>query len=310
MARKRKGRPVNGILLLDKPTGHSSNHVLQKVRRMFNAQKAGHTGSLDPLASGMLPICFGEATKFSQYLLDAHKAYRVTARLGEKTSTADAEGEVIETRPVNVTLSQLEEVIGSFLGHSMQVPSMYSALKHQGQPLYKLARQGIEVERKARPIEIMALQLESFTEQDFSMYVECSKGTYIRNLVEDIGEQLGCGAHVTVLRREWVAHFESDEMQSLDELQQLRDEEAFTDMDALLLPVDAALHGYPSVELDADSAFYFKQGQCVQAALPKESEVGQDGLIKIYDHQASFIGLATINDDLLLQPKRVISSLD
>ncbi|NVJ50950.1 MAG: tRNA pseudouridine(55) synthase TruB [Gammaproteobacteria bacterium] len=303
MARRRKGRVVNGILLINKPTGHSSNHVLQKLRRMYNAQKAGHTGSLDPLASGMLPICFGEATKFSQFLLDANKAYRVTARLGEKTTTADAEGEVIERREVNVTPEQLAQVVAEFRGNTLQTPSMFSALKHQGQPLYKLARQGIEVERKARPIEVFEATIESFSAPEFSMYVVCSKGTYIRNLIEDIGEKLGCGAHVTVLHREWVGHFPAAQMLPMEHLQQLRDAEDFAAMDALLLPVDAALEGYPQVTLDDDAAFYFSQGQAISMPTPADSD-----LIKVYHPSGEFLGIATVNDDLQLQPKRVIAA--
>lgn len=305
MARRRKGRPVDGILLLDKPTGASSNHILQQVRRMYNAQKAGHTGSLDPLASGMLPICFGEATKFSQYLLNSDKAYRVTGKLGETTTSADAEGEIRETRPVDVTESKLNDVVKSFQGETMQIPSMYSALKHNGQPLYKLARQGITVERKARPIHIYRIELERFEGNTFSLYVECSKGTYIRNLIEDIGEILGCGAHVTVLRREWVAHFKTENMIALDSLQELRDNDQFEAMDQLLYPVEEALYGYPSVELDTDSSFYFLQGQAVTVA---NVDHENKPVIKVFNPEHRFLGVAELNDDLQLSPKRVIAS--
>ncbi|WP_144393051.1 tRNA pseudouridine(55) synthase TruB [Pleionea sediminis] len=307
MARKRKGRSLDGILLLDKPTGESSNRVLQQVRRLYNAAKAGHTGSLDPLASGMLPICFGEATKFSQYLLNSDKSYRVTGKLGETTTTADAEGEVRERREVNVSESQLLDVVKSFLGESMQVPSMFSALKHNGQPLYKLARQGIEVERKARAIHIYRIELESYNGNEFSLFVECSKGTYIRNLVEDIGEILGCGAHVIALRREWVAHFKTDNMISIADIQSLRDDDKFAEMDELLLPSDEALSGYPSVELDHDSAFYFLQGQSVTVT---DSELEHHPVIRVYDEHHRFLGVAAIDDELQLAPKRVIANRD
>ncbi len=302
MARKRKGRPLNGILLLDKPTGASSNNILQQVRRLYNAQKAGHTGSLDPLASGMLPICFGEATKFSQFLLDADKAYRVTAQLGVITTTEDAEGEIVETRPVDVSEEQLNNVVQSFLGESMQVPSMYSALKHNGQPLYKLARQGIEVEREARPISIHHIKLESFDGEFFSLYVSCSKGTYIRNLVADIGLKLGCGAHVTALRREWVGHFKNDSMITLDQLQVLRDEDAFEELDNLLLPIEASLEGYSQVVIDLQSAHYFCNGNPVSIKV----DAGEGELIKVFDEEGLFLGVATINDDLQLAPKRLV----
>ncbi|NVJ59665.1 MAG: tRNA pseudouridine(55) synthase TruB [Gammaproteobacteria bacterium] len=302
MARKRKGRPVNGVLLLDKPLGHSSNHVLQKVRRLYNAQKAGHTGSLDPLASGMLPICFGEATKFSQYLLDANKAYTVTAKLGETTTTSDAEGEIIEQRPIKCSAQEIESTALSFIGSSKQVPSMYSALKHQGQPLYKLARQGIEVERQARDIHIDKLTVESITSNTFSLYVECSKGTYIRNLVEDIGEQLGCGAHVIKLRREWVAHFDNASMVSMEQLQSLRDNEQFDELDGLLLPVDCALEGYEQQILDADAAHYFCHGQPVFAG----AECVSGELVKVYDESELFLGIAIVDDDMKLAPKRLV----
>ena len=306
MARRRKGRPLDGILLLDKPTGGSSNFVLQQVRRMYNAQKAGHTGSLDPLASGMLPICFGEATKFSHYLLISDKAYKVTAKLGVTTTTADAEGDVRDVREVSVTEPELLKVIQSFAGESMQIPSMFSALKHNGQPLYKLTRQGIEVERKARAIHIYRIELTEFTTDSFSMYVECSKGTYIRNLVEDIGDQLGCGAHVTALRREWVAHFKAQDMITMAELEALRNNDAFTDMDDLLLNSDESLMGYPHVTLDDDSANFFLQGQPVNSPDAKDEN---SPVIKVYDEAHRFLGVAALNDEFLLAPKRLIANL-
>lgn len=207
MARRRKGRPVNGVILLDKPTGISSNDALQKVKRIYFAEKAGHTGALDPLATGMLPICLGEATKFSQFLLDSDKRYRVIAKLGERTNTSDSDGEVVETRDINVTPELLDECIDKFRGESDQVPSMFSALKYQGKPLYEYARQGIEVPREARKITVYEIVLHRFEGDEVEMEVHCSKGTYIRTIVDDLGEMLGCGAHVTMLRRTAVAKY-------------------------------------------------------------------------------------------------------
>ncbi len=205
MARRPKGRLVDGIVLLDKDTGMSSNFALQRVKRIYNAAKAGHTGALDPLATGMLPICLGEATKFSQHLLDADKRYLVTAKLGERTDTSDSDGEVVQTRPVEFSMTQLEEALEHFRGDSMQVPSMYSALKYQGQPLYKYAREGKEVPREARPIHVYELKFISLENDELTLDIHCSKGTYIRTIVDDLGEMLGCGAHVIMLRRTQVA---------------------------------------------------------------------------------------------------------
>ncbi len=207
MARRRKGRPINGVILLDKPTGISSNDALQKVKRIYFAEKAGHTGALDPLATGMLPICLGEATKFSQFLLDSDKRYRVIAKLGERTNTSDSDGEVVETRPVDVTLDKLKACIDQFRGESDQVPSMFSALKYQGKPLYEYARKGIEVPRESRKITVYEIVLHRFEGDEVEMEVHCSKGTYIRTIVDDLGEMLGCGAHVTMLRRTGVAKY-------------------------------------------------------------------------------------------------------
>lgn len=203
MARRSKGRPVDGIVLLHKPQGISSNKALQQAKGIYFAQKAGHTGALDPLATGMLPICFGEATKFTQFLLDTDKTYVVRAQLGERTTTSDSDGEIVETRPVEITQQQLEQEVASFLGESDQYPSMYSALKYQGQPLYKYAREGIEVPRKCRKINVYSITLDEYDaeHQQIQMTVHVSKGTYIRTIVDDLGEKLGCGAHVIMLHR-------------------------------------------------------------------------------------------------------------
>ncbi len=219
MARRRQGLPVNGVLLLDKPAGMSSNHALQRVRRLFQAQKAGHTGTLDPMATGLLPVCFGEATKFSSYLLDADKCYRTYVRLGEITDTGDAEGAVVERRSVaGFTDTDIERALASFRGEIKQVPPMYSALKHQGRPLYELARQGKTIERAPRPVTVYDMRLLGRDASGFELEVACSKGTYIRTLAEDIGHALGCGAHITALRRLRTGTFDDSGMVSLETL--------------------------------------------------------------------------------------------
>ncbi|WP_105201062.1 MULTISPECIES: tRNA pseudouridine(55) synthase TruB [unclassified Pseudoalteromonas] len=271
MARRTKGRPVDGVLLLHKPQGISSNRALQQAKGIYFAQKAGHTGALDPLATGMLPICFGEATKFSQFLLDTDKTYVVRAKLGERTTTSDADGEVVETRAVNVTKAQIEQHVAGFIGESDQYPSMYSALKYQGQPLYKYAREGIEVPRKCRRINVYSLTLDEFDEQanEIQMTAHVSKGTYIRTIVDDLGELLGCGAHVIMLHRSKVGHYPAEKMVTLDELQALLDEAKSQDkapsevLDTLLLPMDTAVQDLPSVEIDEQQAIAFAHGQTV-----------------------------------------------
>lgn len=259
MARKRKGREVNGIVLVDKPQGASSNNILQRVRAIYNAPKAGHTGALDPLATGMLPVCLGEATKFSQYLLDSDKSYFVTAKLGERTDTSDADGEVVETHAVNTSIAEIEKLKATLTGSIMQVPTMFSALKHNGQPLYKLARQGITVDRPARPITIYEFELLDFRGDEADFQVRCSKGTYIRTLIDDLGQLIGCGAHVKVLRRTQVANYPVDKMLTLDQIQKLKDDNFIdgdpekgvdcTALDSHLLPMDTALIGLPRLTL-------------------------------------------------------------
>ncbi|MDX5472853.1 MAG: tRNA pseudouridine(55) synthase TruB, partial [Marinobacter sp.] len=240
--RRFRGREVDGILLLDKPAGITSNDALQQVKRIYAAAKAGHTGALDPLATGMLPICLGEATKFSQFLLEADKRYRVVAKLGERTDTSDADGEVVERRPVNVSAGELIEALDHFRGDIEQVPSMYSALKYQGKPLYQYAREGIEVPRESRPITVYELKLIRFEGDEVELEVHASKGTYIRTIVDDLGERLGCGAHVTVLRRLAVAGYPAERMLTLEQLQCILDNCKANDvsprleLDPLLLP--------------------------------------------------------------------------
>ncbi|MDC5807698.1 tRNA pseudouridine(55) synthase TruB [Vibrio europaeus] len=308
MARRRKGRPINGVVLLDKPTGISSNDALQKVKRIYFAEKAGHTGALDPLATGMLPICLGEATKFSQFLLDSDKRYRVIAKLGERTDTSDSDGEVVETRPVDVSLDQLEACIDKFRGESDQVPSMFSALKYQGKPLYEYARKGIEVPRESRKITVYEIVLHRFEGDEVEMEVHCSKGTYIRTIVDDLGEMLGCGAHVTMLRRTGVAKYPYEKMVTLEQLNELleqahRDEVAPKELlDPLLLPMDTAVEDLPEVNLNAELTNLVQHGMPVQVfgapeGTPLRMTSGEEKL---------FIGVAEVNDNGKVAPKRLV----
>ncbi len=303
MSRRRpKGRNVNGALLLDKPLEMSSNLALQIVKRLFNANKAGHTGSLDPLASGLLPICFGEATKASGFLLDADKHYQVRCKLGEKTATGDAEGEVIEQRPVEgVDAARLEAVFAAFRGEIEQIPPMYSAVKHQGQRLYALARQGVEVAREARRITIHSLTLTGLELPYFDIDVRCTKGTYVRTLAEDIGEALGCGAHVTQLRRLGVGPYDAQGMVTLDRLKELAEAQAFAEMDALICPTESALSQWPEVRLSPDASFYLKQGQAVVVPHAPTS-----GWVRLYAPDQRFLGMGQILDDGRVAPKRMM----
>ncbi|EJG1181056.1 tRNA pseudouridine(55) synthase TruB [Vibrio parahaemolyticus] len=308
MARRRKGRPINGVILLDKPTGISSNDALQKVKRIYFAEKAGHTGALDPLATGMLPICLGEATKFSQFLLDSDKRYRVIAKLGERTNTSDSDGEVVETRPVDVTLEKLEASIEKFRGESDQVPSMFSALKYQGKPLYEYARKGIEVPRESRKITVYEIILHRFEGDEVEMEVHCSKGTYIRTIVDDLGEMLGCGAHVTMLRRTAVAKYPYEKMVTLEQLNELleqahREEIAPRELlDPLLMPMDTAVEDLPEVNLIPELADMVQHGQPVQVLGAPE----QGSLRLTMGEEHLFIGVGEMNDDGKIAPKRLV----
>ncbi|EGQ7781009.1 TPA: tRNA pseudouridine(55) synthase TruB [Vibrio parahaemolyticus] len=308
MARRRKGRPINGVILLDKPTGISSNDALQKVKRIYFAEKAGHTGALDPLATGMLPICLGEATKFSQFLLDSDKRYRVIAKLGERTNTSDSDGEVVETRPVDVTLEKLEASIEKFRGESDQVPSMFSALKYQGKPLYEYARKGIEVPRESRKITVYEIVLHRFEGDEVEMEVHCSKGTYIRTIVDDLGEMLGCGAHVTMLRRTAVAKYPYEKMVTLEQLNELleqahREEIAPRELlDSLLMPMDTAVEDLPEVNLIPELADMVQHGQPVQVLGAPE----QGSLRLTMGEERLFIGVGEMNDDGKIAPKRLV----
>jgi tRNA pseudouridine55 synthase len=308
MARRPKGRFIDGIVLLDKDTGMSSNFALQRVKRLFNANKAGHTGALDPLATGMLPICLGEATKFSQHLLEADKRYLVTAKLGERTDTSDSDGEVVQTRPINITQELLDEKLAFFRGTTQQIPSMYSALKYQGQPLYKYAREGIEIPRESRPITVFELNFIKLEGDELMLDIHCSKGTYIRTIIDDLGEMLGCGAHVIMLRRTQVAEYPYEKMVTLAQLEALLEQAHRQDvapktlMDPLLLPMDTAVANFAEINLPQAMLYYVMQGQAIQAAGLKPNELVR---ITIGDERR-FVGIGTMNDDGLLAPKRLI----
>ncbi len=298
--RKSRGRAVHGIILLDKPYGITSNQALQKVKRLFNAKKAGHTGSLDKQATGLLPICLGEATKLSAYLLDADKEYQARCQLGVTTKTGDAAGEVMEKRPVPELNEQLlKSVLSDFCGEIEQIPPMFSALKHKGERLYKLAYEGKEVERQARPVTIHELDLLGFDHESINIHVRCSKGTYIRTLAEDIGKQLGCGAHINQLRRTAAGALNSEDMVTLEELETIA-EQGFDALDQLLLPMDNAVLGLPEVHLEESSAVYLSQGQAV--LVPK---VPMEGLLRLYDADRDFIGIGQIQDDGKVAPRRL-----
>jgi tRNA pseudouridine55 synthase len=294
-------RAVHGILLLDKPLEISSNGILQRVRWLYQAEKAGHTGALDPLASGLLPICFGEATKFCQFLLDTDKTYLVTAHFGLRTDTSDAAGEIISRRPVTFDQAMLEQQMQQFRGPVMQVPTMFSALKYQGQPLYKYARQGIEVPREARPITIFRFELQQFDGEYASFLVHCSKGTYIRTLIDDLGEALGSGAYVSALRRIHVGPFHAAQMLTQEDLVPLNDKQDWAGLDALLLPMDLALTGLPELQLNEAQQKRLVHGQTV---LLTESELADLGTvaadaIKLYGPAQQFIGVASLDSGVL-----------
>ena len=305
MARVSRGRPVDGILLLDKPLGVSSNHALQSVKRLYEAAKAGHTGSLDPLATGVLPLCFGEATKFSQYLLDADKAYESTFVFGTVTDTGDAEGRVLEDKDASgVTESNVITALQAFEGDIEQIPSMFSAIKQGGQPLYKLARKGLEVERKPRSVVIKTLQLRAFRggeRPEADIYLECSKGTYVRSLAEDLGRAIGCGAFVSALRRTRAGPFGIEDSMTLSALEALKGAGESGQLDTLLLPTDAALGALPLVRLSESSGFYMRQGQPVMV-----SNGPRDGIVRVALDSGEFLGVGEMLDDGRVAPRRLI----
>jgi tRNA pseudouridine55 synthase len=304
--RKIARRSLDGVLLLDKPLGWSSNQILQRVKYHYRAKKAGHTGSLDPAATGLLPLCFGHATKLSSWMLDADKTYQVTGRLGVKTNTGDAEGETLfEATPEQlqaVTLERLTSVLDRFRGEIEQIPPMFSALKYEGERLYSLARRGIEVERKPRTIRIEQLTLLSAPLPEFTLEVTCSKGTYIRTLIEDIGTALECGAYVVSLRRTAIKGFpEALPMVTLSEIEALG--EQLDALDRLLQPLDIALEHLPEVELDGDSAFYFRQGQAVRTS----SLYPTGERVRVYlDSPRRLLAIGEMTDDGRVTPRRML----
>ena len=308
--RRMKGRKVDGVLLLDKPQGITSNGALQEVKRIFFAQKAGHTGSLDPLATGLLPICFGEATKFSQYLLNADKRYLSTFKLGISTETGDSEGELVETKDASaVTESDILKGIEQLTGKIWQTPSMYSALKHQGKPLYKWAREGVTIEREPRQITIFHFELLDFRPGEIAevdVDIHCSKGTYVRSLSEDLGSLLGCGGHVSRLHRTQSGHFKADEMVSIDTLEQERGEERAETLDHHLHPIYSPATHLPEIIMPESSGFYFRQGQAIMQT--NIYSLGAEGdMVRVCLENGEFIGVGEITGDGNVAPKRLIS---
>jgi tRNA pseudouridine55 synthase len=291
-------RPINGVLLFDKPLELSSNAALQKVRRLFNAEKAGHTGTLDPLATGLLPICFGEATKFCFALLDADKTYRALLRLGQTTSTGDAEGEILSEHPVNIAQLDVDAALAKFRGEIQQLPPMHSALKHQGKPLYEYIRKGVTIERELRSVMIHELLLNSFTGNELDITVRCSKGTYIRTLAEDIGGALGCGAHLIGLRRTTIAHFTLQQAHTLPQLEAMTEAER----DACILPLESLLPNMPKLQLDSEQIKRLAQGQ--RLALDTSLT---DGKVRLQGTQG-FIGVGMLQGRRLA-PDRLLSEV-
>jgi len=298
--RNKKGRNITGIVIIDKPTGRSSNHVLQQVKRLFDAKKAGHTGALDPLATGVLPVCLGEATKVSSYLLDADKAYHVTCSLGVVTDSGDSDGETIATADIPVFSEQtILDILPAFIGEQDQVPPMFSALKYNGQPLYKLARQGIEVERKSRRITIYDIELLSITTDSFTLSVRCSKGTYIRTLVEEISHVLGCGGHVSMLNRVAAAGYNEQQAISIDQLMSAA-EQGREAIDQLLLPTEDALPDWPEITVNTEMVTALRLGQSVQVEQSFES-----AQVRLFSDDNTFLGLGEMSPQGLVSPKRV-----
>jgi tRNA pseudouridine55 synthase len=296
-------RPINGLLLLDKPTGMSSNEALQEVKGLYYARKAGHTGSLDPLATGMLPICFGESTKFSQFLLESDKRYEVCAQLGSRTTTSDSEGEVVEQHVVpNFLEQQLIDGLNTFFGETSQIPSMYSAIKYKGEPLYKLARQGITVPREPRNISVYSINFLKYDADKHQLFFDlhCSKGTYVRTIVDDLGQQLGCSAHVTALRRTTVSHFQAEQMIPLQKLRELRDAKAFQAMDDMLFSMTEVLQQWPLLELNSATAFYLKQGNPVMVP-----HAPTEGWVRLGLKDGTFIGVGEVLDNGMVAPRRI-----
>ncbi len=295
---KRKGRVVDGVLLLDKPYAMTSNAALQTARRLLNAQKAGHTGTLDPLASGLLALTFGEATKFSADLLHADKTYIAGIKLGQKTTTGDLEGDFLQTRPVRVNRADIEKALDAFRGDILQVPPMFSALKRDGKTLYDLAREGVSIEREARSVRIEKLEILEFADELLTVEVTCSKGTYIRVLAEDIGEALGCGAHLASLRRTKVGALSLEDAVTLQALETMSVEERL----ATLKPLDALMQTLPAVHLSENDRVRFCHGQRLALGLPSCSRV------RVYGPDEQMVGTARVNERGVLEPERLIAN--
>ena len=308
MKRRNKGRDISGVIILDKPAGLSSSEAVQKAKRLFRARKVGHTGALDPLATGVLPLCFGEATKCSQFLLDSDKTYWVRIQLGVRTETGDADGAVVATRPVpELDEDMLNRALERYRGTFDQVPSMYSAIKHQGQPLYKLARQGIEVPREPRQVTVYQNTLERIDGEHCELLIQCSKGTYVRTIAEELGEDLGCGAHVTALRRLAAGPYHIDEAWTFEQLEARRDEGGFTTLDTVLLPVSSSVRDWPVIRLKDATAYYLKQGQPV--LVPQAPTEGWVQLVEQLDNDelpGQFLGVGEILDDGRVAPRRLV----
>ena len=302
--RRRRGRDVHGILLLDKPFGQTSNQALQAVRRLYDARRAGHTGSLDPLATGLLPICMGEATKISGFLLAADKRYRFTVRLGETTDSGDADGTVLEQRPVGVIeRGEIEDVLARHHGEILQVPPMHSAVKQGGQPLYRLAHRGEEVERAARSAYIHRLELHGFDGRDLELEVHCSKGTYVRTLAMELGAELGPGGHIVALRRIGAGPFADDgSLWTLDGLREQAESGGHAVLDTLLLPIDAGIRDWPAVEMGGAVADFVRQGQAVQVP-----GAPSGGRVRLYDRERGFFGIGEVEDDGRIGPRRLMN---
>lgn len=312
MARRRKGRPIDGVMIVDKSPGMTSNDVVQRVKRLFFAQKAGHTGALDPLATGVLPVCLGESTKFSQYLLDADKTYESVFCFGATTDTADSDGKVLEEIDAShLTEAMIAKAIERYTGDIEQVPPMYSALKKDGQPLYKLARQGLEVEREARPVTIYRFELKSLSIQGqhakATVEIACSKGTYVRSLAEDLGRDLEVGCHVAELRRIEAGVFHIGQAKTLSELENVRGEGMAEVLDEFLLPVDSPVQELPSITLDEDSAFYFMRGQAVMDT--EVYRLGDEGdKVRVFRPGDVFLGMGEISGEGSVMPKRLVAT--
>ena len=298
-----KGRNVNGIILLDKAKGESSNYALQRIKRLFHAKKAGHTGSLDPLATGVLPLCLGEATKISQFLLDSDKRYIAKVKLGERTDSGDSEGVVTDVqRRIDVDYDALVQTLTKFEGEIKQLPPMYSALKHHGVPLYKLARKGISIKRKVRAVTIHKIGLMNFDNNIAEIDVTCSKGTYIRTLADDLGQELGCGAHIIELRRLQAGVFSIDQCRGSNELEKIKESFGLSGLDKVIVPMERAVEKLPEVVLASETARDIRNGQAVSF-----HELPKSGLVRLYEKE-NFIGIGIVNADGEVAPKRLVAA--